>query len=95
MYPDCPLDGVGKIPHNIGMAKITPITAEAVRATLIARATAFCAAHNYSLSRLGDEALKDSKFLSRVQAGDNFTIKTYQRVIDWIDERERELASAA
>ena len=27
--------------------------------------------------------------------GDNFTIKTYQRVIDWIDAAEAEKASAA
>ncbi len=70
------------------MVEATEITADAVRGTLLTRAKAFCDKHNYSFSRFGDEALKDSKFLARVQAGDNFTIKTYQRVIDWIDAKE-------
>jgi len=69
------------------------ITADAVRQTLLTRATAFSEAHNVSFSRIGDAALGDSKFLARVRAGDNFTIKTYQRVIDWLDAAERERAA--
>ena len=75
------------------MPDVIEITAEAVRETLLSRAEAFCEAHKFSLSRIGDEAINDSKFLARVKAGDNFTIKTYQKVIDWLDAAERERAA--
>lgn len=77
------------------MTDAAEITADAVRQTLLSRATAFSEAHRYSFSRIGEESIKDSKFLARVQAGDNFTIKTYQRVIDWLDEAERKAAPEA
>lgn len=89
------LDSNGKNPDKRGMDTPVEITADAVRQTLIARATAFSEAHGYSFSRIGDEALADSKFLARVRAGDNFTIKTYQRVIDWIDDADIRLAPKA
>lgn len=80
---------IGKNPDKCIMSEPVEITAAAVRQTLLNRAASFAETHKYSFSRIGDEALKDSKFLARVQAGDNFTIKTYQRVIDWIDAAER------
>lgn len=70
------------------MTDAIDITADAVRKTLLDRATAFSKAHGYSFSRISEEAIKDSKFLSNVQRGGNFTIKTYQRVIDWLDQAE-------
>lgn len=70
------------------MSAVTDITADAVRSHLLARAAAFSQSRKISLSRIGEEAIKDSKFLANVQRGDNFTIRTYQRVIDWIDAAE-------
>lgn len=65
-----------------------PITEEAVRASLLERATAYCKANRSSFSHIGDKAVSDSKFLARVQSGENFTIKTYQKVLTWLDEAE-------
>lgn len=76
------------------MRKPVDITAEAVRGNLLARAASFAVAHRYSLSRISEEATKDSKFLARVQAGENFTIRSYQRVIDWLDAAEQKARAA-
>lgn len=70
------------------MVEAPDITADAIRATLLARAGAYAERTGCKLSRIGEEAIRDSKFLANVQSGGNFTIKTYQRVIDWIDEQE-------
>lgn len=77
------------------MVEATEITAAAVRGTLLSKANAFCEKHDYSLSRVGKDAINDSKFLARVRDGDNFTIKTYQTVIDWIDAKDAELSQVA
>ncbi len=64
------------------------ITADAIRQNLLTRARALCEARNTSFSAIGKGAIKDDRFLSRVEAGGNFTLETYQRVIDWIDAQE-------
>lgn len=64
------------------------ITAEAIRANLLVRATAFAKEHRTSFSAMSREAVKDDRFLARAQAGANFTIETYQRFIDWMDTRD-------
>jgi hypothetical protein len=64
------------------------ITADTVRQHLLARAKAYCEAKNTSFSAIGKEAISDDRFLARVERGDNFTLSTYQRVIDWIDAKE-------
>lgn len=69
------------------------ITDDAIRQNLLKRAEAFCAKHNTSLSYISEEAVRDSKFLPRVRGGANFTIKTYQKVMDWLDAAERESAA--
>ncbi len=74
---------------------IVDITADSVRKNLLDRANAFCGRHGYSFSRIGEEALNDSKFLAHVQRGGNFTIKTYQRVLDWMDAVDRSEGAAA
>lgn len=66
----------------------TSITAEAVRETLIQRIDAFIAATGKSDSFVGKEAVKDDRFVSRIRRGGNFTIETYQRVIDWLDGQQ-------
>jgi hypothetical protein len=76
------------------MDQIAP-SSEDIRNTLIARAEAFSAKHKVSLSRIGLEALKDSKFLAEVKEGRNFTIGSYQTIMDWIDAAEAEAEKAA
>ena len=72
------------------MATDIEITKERIREHLLARANAFAASHGTSLSAISAEAVSDSKFLPEVASGkkQNFTLNTYQRVIDWIDARE-------
>jgi hypothetical protein len=73
------------------MAKHLDISKDTIRAHLLSRAKAFAAASGKTLSAISSEAVKDSKFLPEVDNGKkaNFTLATYQRVIDWIDEQER------
>lgn len=68
----------------------TDISAEAVRKHLLDRARAFVERRKSSFSFISQSAVQDSKFLANVEKGNNFTVKTYQRVIDWLDEQERE-----
>ncbi|MGI2036390.1 hypothetical protein ACRQ1B_28845 [Rhizobium panacihumi] len=71
-----------------GMLSDTVISEDDVRASLVARALRYAEAANTSLSAIGVASVGDSKFISRVQAGLNFNIKTYQRVMDWLDLQE-------
>lgn len=72
------------------MAKQIDLSKDAIRTHLISRARAFAAASGKSLSAISSEAVNDSKFLPEVENGkkSNFTLATYQRVIDWLDEQE-------
>lgn len=88
------LDKAGRIPLDGGMEQIAP-TADDIRQKLLDRAETFAKQHDISLSRIGLEALKDSKFLSEVRAGRNFTIGSYQAVMDWIDAEEARRRVAA
>lgn len=69
--------------------KIEAPTGEDIRNALIARATAYAKAQNSSLSTIGLKAVNDSKFFKQVEDGRGFSINTYQKVMDWIDEQER------
>lgn len=69
------------------------MTADDIRNALIERAQRFCVTHHTSLSAIGDDAVNDSKFLMRVKNGLGFNINTYQKVVDWLDEKERERAA--
>jgi hypothetical protein len=71
------------------------LTADHVRKHLLDRAKAYSSATKTSLSAISQAAVKDSKFLANVEKGDNFTLKTYQRVIDWLDEQETGAGEAA
>lgn len=62
-----------------------PITAETVRSALIARIDEYQAATGKSDSAFGKEVLNDDRFVKRVRNGAGFNLKTYQRVIDWLD----------
>lgn len=63
----------------------TTITADTVRQSLLHRIDAYMAATGKSESFVGKEAVKDDRFVSRIRRGGNFTVETYQRVIDWLD----------
>lgn len=88
------LDNAGRIPLNGRMDQIAP-SADDIRQKLLARAEAFAAKHEVSFSRIGLEALKDSKFLSEVKTGRNFTIGSYQAVMDWMDAQESKRGEVA
>jgi hypothetical protein len=86
------LDNSGNIPIMEGMNQVAEITEHDIRQSLIARATAYATKAKTSFSAMGVAAVGDSKFLSRVQnAGIGFNIKTYQRMVEWLDEAERKL----
>lgn len=67
------------------MCKPSLITEADVRACLIERATAYSIEYDVSFSAIGIAAVGDSKFLSRVRSGLGFNIKTYQRLIEWLE----------
>lgn len=69
--------------------KIEAPTGEDIRNALMTRATAYAKARNSSLSTIGLKAVNDSKFFKQVEDGRGFSINTYQKVMDWIDEQER------
>lgn len=65
-----------------------PITAEQVRAALLKRIDAYMAATGKSESSVGKDALNDDRFVARIREGGNFTVKTYQKAIDWLDAQK-------
>lgn len=67
------------------MCKDRPITEADVRTCLLDRAAAFSSERGMSFSAIGIAAVGDSKFLSRVRSGLGFNIKTYQRLLDWLE----------
>lgn len=74
------------------MTQIAEITEHDIRKSLIERATAYAARAKTSFSAMGIAAVGDSKFLGRVQnANIGFNIKTYQKMVEWLDEAERKL----
>ena len=64
------------------------ITETEIRAHVLERAKAYASATGRSMSSISEEAVRDSKFLANVERGANFTVKTYQRVLDWLAEQE-------
>ena len=64
------------------------ITEHEIRDSLLRKAEDFCRRNKTSFSAVGTSAVGDSKFLSRVQNNLNFNIKTYQRVVEWLDAQE-------
>lgn len=67
------------------MSTTKHITADNVRETLIQRIDAYKELTGKSDSFVGKEAVKDDRFVSRIRNGGNFTVKTYQQVIDWLE----------
>lgn len=78
------------------MTEHPEINEQSIREALIKRATAYASANGTSFSAIGVAAVQDSKFLARVKNQETgFNIKTYQRVIDWLDAQEAAVTQAA
>lgn len=76
------------------MTQHIDITESDIRSSLIARAEAYRKAAKTSFSAMGFAAVSDTKFLSRVENPEKgFSIKTYQKMVEWLDEAERKLAA--
>lgn len=71
------------------MSDVPNITETEIRAHVLNRAKAYAEATGRSLSSISEEAVRDSKFLANLERGSNFTVKTYQRVLDWLEEQEK------
>lgn len=75
------------------MTQAAEITADDIRTSLIARARRYRDTAKTSFSAMGISAVGDSKFLSRVENPEiGFNIKTYQKMVEWLDDAERKLA---
>lgn len=86
------LDKSGQIPNMDDMTQRPDITEHDIRQALIARAKAYRDAADTSFSAMSIAAVNDSKFLSRVENENlGFNVKTYQRMVEWLDEAERKL----
>jgi len=69
------------------------ITEIEIRRSLIDRAEAYRKAAKTSFSAMSIAAVNDSKFLSRVENQDvGFNIKTFQRMVEWLDKAEAGMA---
>jgi hypothetical protein len=74
------------------MTQRPEITERDIRQSLIVRAKAYADKARTSFSAMSIAAVNDSKFLSRVENPEiGFNIKTYQRMVEWLDEAERRL----
>lgn len=88
------LDNSGNVPNIGAMMNAPEINESRIRESLISRAEAYARAARTSFSAMGMQAVNDSKFLSRVQNPElGFNIKTYQKMVEWLDEAERALKS--
>ena len=78
------------------MANNIEINETEIRNALISRAEAFAKANKTSFSAMGLMAVNDSKFLGRVQNPEvGFNIKTYQKMVEWLDAHEKASKSDA
>ena len=59
-----------------------------IRAALLTRAEAFSRETGMPRTAIGREALNDTSFLSQVADGRNFTLRSYERVMDWLDTHQ-------
>lgn len=66
------------------------ITGSAIRECLLSRARAFVRAHGSSFSAISSASTGDSKFLHRVEKGENFSIKSFDRVMFWLASAQSE-----
>lgn len=58
---------------------------EKLRRTMLRRARAYCRERKTGLSNVGKSAVNDGTFFTDLEGGRNFTVATYNRVMDWFD----------
>ncbi len=61
-------------------------TGEELRAALLDRVTRFTHVTGIAQSAIAKQSVNDPAFFARLAKGRNFTIVTYQRVMDWLDQ---------
>jgi len=54
-----------------------------LRAHLLSLANAFATAERTSLRTIGKRALNDNTFFHRIEQGDGFNVKTFDRLVAW------------
>jgi len=59
---------------------------DTIRNALLARVRSFMQLTGMGPSIIAREAINDPAFLTRVAKGHNLTLRSYQRVMDWLDD---------
>ena len=62
-----------------------------IKTHLINEATLWCEQTGNSLSTLGNYALKDGGFFKRLEEGGGFTLATYDKIMNWLQEQKTTL----
>ena len=62
--------------------------ADKIREALLSRADALSNRTGLHRSAISKRAVNDTSFLHKVAAGENFTIRSYERVMTWIDTHD-------
>lgn len=61
-------------------------TGEQLRAALLDRVTRYSHVTGVAQSAIAKDSINDPAFFTRLALGRNFTVGTYQRVMDWLDD---------
>jgi len=61
-------------------------TGEQLRAALLERVARFTHVTGVAQSAIAKQSVNDPAFFTRLAKGRNFTIATYQRAMDWLDQ---------
>lgn len=77
IFPKFSACNMRKFPHHTGME-------ETLRSQLMLLAAAFEAATGTSPKTIGKRALNDNTFFSRLETGHGFTIRTFDRCVEWL-----------
>jgi hypothetical protein len=54
-----------------------------IRTNLLAEAERYCAGRRISKARLATIVVNDGKFFDRIEKGGDFTVRTYERFVDF------------
>lgn len=58
---------------------------------LLQRVDAYCKRKGISRARVATLAVNDGDVFGRVDRGGTLTVRTYERILRWLDQAEREL----
>ena len=64
-------------------------TEREIRGALLTRVMAYCRTAEMTPRDLFKRAINDPNFFNKLEGGGNFTLRTYQRVHDWLDAHPR------